>query len=123
MDLRTTKSGEFILLMPVSRRIDVTCCRDFKSRITDLVKQGNHFFLLDLSQVDFIDSSGLGSMISILKTVSKNNGDMVLCNLNPAVENLFTLTRMNTVFKTYSNEKEALESLIQIKNKLIQSRE
>jgi len=118
MNLETKKTGEFILLKPLKQNIDVTTSTEFKARVTDLINQGNNFFLLNLSEVDFVDSSGLGVMISILKTLTLNNGDIVLCELNIPVLNLFNLTRMNTVFKICSTEKEGLESLIDIKKNL-----
>lgn len=118
MDLEAKKNGEFIFLRPLSGNIDATSSTDFKSRVVDLINQGNNFFLLNLSQVNFIDSSGLGSLISILKTLTLNNGDIVLCELNATVESLFKLTRMNSVFKIYSSEKEGLESLVKLKKNL-----
>lgn len=118
MNLETKKSGEFVFLKPLKQNIDATASTEFKARVVDLINQGNNFFLLNLSQVDFVDSSGLGAMISILKTLTMNNGDIVLCELNVPVQNLFNLTRMNSVFKICSNEKDGLESLIKIKENL-----
>lgn len=118
MDLETKKKDEIVFLKPLKQNIDATASTQFKARVMDLINQGNNFFLLNLSEVEFVDSSGLGAMISILKTLKLNNGDIVLCGLNMAVLNLFTLTRMNNVFKICSNEKEGLESLVEIRNKL-----
>lgn len=118
MNLETKKNGNYILLKPINQNIDVTVSTQFKARVVDLIKQGNLFFLLDLSQVDFVDSSGLGSMISILKTLRLHNGDIVLCALKVPVLNLLKLTRMNGVFTICSNEKEGIESLTNIKNNL-----
>lgn len=118
MNLETKKTGEFIFLKPLRQNIDATVSTEFKARIVDLINQGNNFFLLNLSQVDFVDSSGLGAMISILKTLTLNNGNIVLCELNMPVQNLFKLTRMNNVFKICSSEKEGLESLMEIKRNL-----
>lgn len=118
MNLETKKAGEFVFLKPIRQNIDATASTEFKARVIDLINQGNIFFLLNLSQVDFVDSSGLGAMISILKTLTMNNGDIVLCGLNAPVQNLFKLTRMNSVFKICSNEIEGLESLRAVKKKL-----
>jgi anti-sigma B factor antagonist len=118
MDLELKKTGEFVFLKPLRQNIDTTASTEFKARVMDLINQGHNFFLLNLSQVDFVDSSGLGAMISILKTLTLNHGDIVLCELNTPVQNLFNLTRMNSVFKIYASEKEGLESLIEIKKHL-----
>lgn len=115
MNLETKKDQEFIFLKPLDQSIDATVSTEFKGRVIDLINQGNNFFLLNLSQVDFIDSSGLGAMISILKTLYLNNGGIVLCELKKPVINLLNLTRMNNVFKICSTEKDGLESLINLK--------
>jgi anti-sigma B factor antagonist len=118
MDLETKKSDDIVFLKPLKQNIDATASTQFKARVMDLINQGNNFFLLNLSDVEFVDSSGLGAMISILKTLKLNNGDIVLCNLNMAVLNLFNLTRMNNVFNIRSNEKEGLEALLDLRKKL-----
>ena len=118
MDMEVTKTDEIIFLKPLKQNIDATASTQFKARVIDLINQGNHFFLLNLSEVEFVDSSGLGAMISILKLLKLNNGDLVLCNLNVAVLNLFNLTRMTHVFNISTNEKDGLESLVAIRNKL-----
>lgn len=114
MNLEITKSEKCIVLKPLKQNIDVTTSSAFKGRIIDLINQGNTFFLLNLSQVEFVDSSGLGVLISILKMTKKNSGEMVLCELNHPVSNLFNLTRMNSVFKIYANEKEGLNALAKL---------
>ena len=117
MNLQIKKTGEVVLLSPL-KQLDTTTTTEFKARVVDLINQGSNFFLLNLSQVDFVDSSGLGAMISILKTLTLNNGDIVLCNLNSSVLNLFNLTRMNSVFKICSNEEEGLKFLAESRKKL-----
>lgn len=112
MDLETKQQGEVTLLKPLSKNIDATVTTDFKARIFDLINRGNNQFLLNLSQVDFVDSSGLGAIISILKTLTLNNGRLVLCDLQAPVLSLFKLTRMDKVFQIFSNEKEALDQLL-----------
>lgn len=118
MNLETKKAGEYVFLKPTNQNIDATASTEFKARVIDLINQGNNFFILNLSQVGFVDSSGLGAMISILKTLTLNNGGIVLCELNLPVLNLFKLTRMSSIFKICANEKEALEAIVQIKKKL-----
>lgn len=115
MDLETKKVDEIVCLKPLKQNIDASASTQFKARVMDLINQNNKFFLLNLSEVEFVDSSGLGAMISILKTLKMNNGDLVVCDLNSSVLNLFNLTRMNNVFKICKNEKEGLESLIDLR--------
>ena len=119
MNLETRNENGIIILKPESKSIDATVSTTFKGQVVDLINQGNIFFLLNLSQVDFIDSSGLGAIISILKGLQPNKGEIVLCDIREPVLNLFKLTRMDLVFKIYLNEKEGLDFLINAKKKSI----
>ncbi|WP_370641022.1 MULTISPECIES: STAS domain-containing protein [unclassified Pantoea] len=65
--------------------------------VLNTVQQGHRQLVLDFSQVDFIDSSCLGALISILKSLSQG-GQLILCALNDNIKNMFTLTRMDRVF-------------------------
>lgn len=118
MNLEKKKSGEFVVLKPLDKNLDATNSAEFKGRVLDLIQQGNNFFILNLSAVDFVDSSGLGAMISILKTLTLNNGHLVLCELKNPVQNLLNVTRLTNVFKICSTESEGLESLTTLKNPL-----
>ena len=66
--------------------------------------------VLDLSHVDFIDSSCLGALVSILKSVS-GQGELVLCSVNGTIQNLFKLTRMDRVFSIKETRQDALNLL------------
>lgn len=116
MDLQVKKQGEVIFLKPLSSNLDATVTTAFKTRVYDLINQGNNYFVLNLSEVSFIDSSGLGAMVSILKTLNINNGDIVLCGVLQPVLNLFKLTRMDQVFQICNNENEGHTQLVNKKN-------
>ncbi len=114
MNIETRKEGEIVFVKPLSKNIDASVCTDFKGRVVDLINQGNNFLLLNLSLVDFIDSSGLGAIISILKTLKLSNGKIVICDMKNPVLNLFKLTRLDHVFEICSNEKEGLALLTKV---------
>ena len=65
-----------------------------------MIESGHPLIALDLSEVDFIDSSGLGAIVSVLKQLD-GRGDLVIVGAKPAVMNLFRLTRMDKVFRMY----------------------
>lgn len=111
MNIETKKNGRLICVKLLSQNIDATVSNEFKGRMNDLIQQGNNFFILNLSQVKFIDSSGLGALISILKTLTLNNGDIVLCELNGPVQSLLKITRMENIFKICPNEEEGTQFL------------
>lgn len=111
MDLETRKDGKVIFLKILEKSLDSTISTNFKGRVVDLINQGNNNFILNLSSVDFIDSSGLGSIISILKTLTLNNGSLTVCEARGPVINLLSITRLDRVLQIYPTEKEALNSV------------
>ena len=80
--------------------------RDLMNR---LLSEGNQQFVLNLTGVDYIDSSGLGQLISIWTSIRNKNGHMTILNPAKRVERLFEITRLNTVFEILQNEDEAVQ--------------
>jgi anti-sigma B factor antagonist len=78
--------------------------------IRSLVAGGETKVLLNFSEVSYIDSSGIGEMISGLNVVSKNGGTMKLVRLTDRVHNLLRMTKVNTVFEIYEDEAAAAAS-------------
>jgi len=78
--------------------------------IRSLVSAGEKKVLLNLAQVSKIDSSGMGEMIAAWTTLQKSGGEVRLLNLTQSVAQLMMLTKLLTVFETYENEKDALQS-------------
>ena len=74
-----------------------------------LLSEGNQQFVLNLTGVDYIDSSGLGQLISIWTSIRNKNGHMTILNPAKRVERLFEITRLNTVFEILQNEDEAVQ--------------
>lgn len=108
MDSQPTPHG--LILTPMEKQLDAAAAPRFKSAVTGWIDQGHRRILLDLEKVAFIDSSGLGAILSLLKAVG-DDGDILLCRIQPAVEPLFKLTRMNRVFHIFDTRREALAHL------------
>jgi anti-sigma B factor antagonist len=99
-----------LVVKPLDKRIDASSATNFKEQIVGWINEGNNHIVLDLSNVDFIDSSGLVAIVSVLKTIN-SRGDLIICGMKEAVMNLFRLTRMNRVFQIFSSEEEAVNAL------------
>ncbi len=110
MEIEERKVGNVLVVLPREKRIDASVSTGFKGRMVDWINQGNRRIVLDLSEVDFIDSSGLGAIVSTLKTLG-NDGDLVICGIRETVMGLFKITRMNRVFQIFATESEAIEAL------------
>jgi len=77
--------------------------------MNDLLGDGQQHFVLNLAGVDYIDSSGLGQLVSIWRSVRNKNGHLTLFNPSKRVEGLFEITRLYTVFEIFAEEPAAVE--------------
>jgi len=75
-----------------------------------LVEKGKKKILLNLANVSYVDSSGLGELVSGYTTIHKAGGELKLFNLSGNVYDLMTMTKLLTVFDVYDNESEAIQS-------------
>src|SRR5438094_8991249 len=82
-----------------------------RDRIQKLLDAGDLKFLLNLADVDYIDSSGLGELVTAFTTVRNKHGQLKLLNLTRRVHDLLQITKLLTVFDTFDNETEALKTL------------
>lgn len=110
MQIHQSTSGECLIVRPLERRIDASTASDFKEKMSEWISAGNRRIVLNLAEVDFIDSSGLGAIVSSLKKIGAD-GDLVICCVKETVMSLFRLTRMNRVFDIFPSEEEATQTL------------
>ena len=81
-----------------------------KDKIHSMLQQGHKRLLLNLEGVPYVDSAGLGQMVSTLNTVTRNGGALKLLNLTKRLQDLLSITKLLTVFDAFDNEQEALDS-------------
>lgn len=93
-----------------TKRIDASNARLFRQEIAELVQGGASLLVLDLSGVEFVDSSGLGALVGVLKLIG-SRGDLALASLRPSVEKMLKLTRMDRVFQIFADSDTAVASL------------
>ena len=81
-----------------------------KQAINTLLAAGNKKLVLNLENVPYIDSAGLGEVVRTHTTVSRQGGSLKLLNLTKRIEDLLSITKLLTVFDTYDSEAEAIKS-------------
>lgn len=81
-----------------------------RNAIRGLVEQGKKKILLNLGGVKNVDSSGIGELIANYATISRGGGQLKLLNLTDKIQNLLVITKLLTVFDSYDNEADALNS-------------
>jgi len=81
-----------------------------KDKVNSLVNQGHKKIVLNLAEVPYIDSAGLGEIVRTYTTVSRQGGSLKLLNLTKRITDLLSITKLLTVFETYDSETEAIRS-------------
>jgi anti-sigma B factor antagonist len=81
-----------------------------KDKINSLIHQNRRRILLNLEDVPYIDSAGLGEIVRTYTTVSRQGGQLKLVNLTKRITDLLSITKLLTVFETFESEPEALKS-------------
>ena len=97
-----------IVLIPIDE-LDASNAGEFKRDITPVL-QANTKLVFDLAQMRFVDSSGLGAMLSCLRQLSAKRGDLKLCNMSSQVRALFEIVRMHRIFDIYATREDAVKA-------------
>lgn len=81
-----------------------------KSKATDLFEQGNRKLIIDLANVKYMNSLGIGSLVSIYSMYAKGNGKMKLCQMGKNIKNMFVITRLISIFDVEEKREEAIRN-------------
>jgi anti-sigma B factor antagonist len=81
-----------------------------KDKVNSLVNQGHKKIVLNLADVPYIDSAGLGEIVRTYTTVSRQGGSLKLLSLTKRITDLLSITKLLTVFETFDSENEAVRS-------------
>jgi anti-sigma B factor antagonist len=81
-----------------------------RNTVRDILKNNGKKIILNLADVNYIDSSGIGELVSTYSTVSNGGGQLKLLNLTKKIQELLAITKLLTVFQVFDNEQAALKS-------------
>ncbi len=110
MNFEITKHDNLSVISVNDKRLDAEIAVTFKNTVVSHIDEGNFLIVIDLDKVEFIDSSGLGAIVTCLKHLGRR-GDIVISGVKKSVMPLFELTRMDKVFKIFTDTNSALEEL------------
>jgi len=102
MKLTSELQADILIIKVLEGRIDASSAIQFKDRMRELTQTPSPRVALDLSQVGFIDSSGLGAVVAVLKALGPER-KLELAGLTPTVQKVFRLTRMDSVFTIHDD--------------------
>ncbi|MEB3339034.1 MAG: STAS domain-containing protein [Leptolyngbyaceae bacterium] len=104
--LEVIKMSQKVSIFYPSGNLDGMRSNQLRQEVIEVVEAGAKAILIDCQDVVFMDSSGLGNLVSLLKTVRSKNSELWFCSLIPQVKMIFELTRLDRVFKIYANQEE-----------------
>lgn len=110
MEFACEQRGSVSVVKLLERRMDARSAPEFRRQIDELIAAGQCKVVLDLSEIDFIDSSGLGAIVSSLKALGAE-GHLLIGGARPPVERLFKLTRMDKVFRMFPAATDAVAAV------------
>ncbi|HTS50778.1 MAG TPA: STAS domain-containing protein [Bryobacteraceae bacterium] len=107
----TTRQVGDVTVIDASGRITLgEGASTFRDTVRDLATQGNKKLLVNLGDVSYIDSSGIGEMVSGFTTVTNHGGQLKLLSLSKRVKDLLQITKLYTVFEVFDDEAAAVRS-------------
>ena len=112
MELVAQESGGILVIRAMQDRIDAAGAIQFKDRMRELTgASAAPRVMLDMSQVAFLDSSGLGAVVAVLKALAPDR-KLELSGLTPTVQKVFRLTRMDSIFTIHDRWEDGLRNAV-----------
>ncbi|MBK1990016.1 STAS domain-containing protein [Sphaerospermopsis aphanizomenoides BCCUSP55] len=108
----TTENGNTVIVLKPKGRLDITTAWQFRLKLQECISKLTRHVAVNLGEVDFIDSSGLTSLVAGMRDADKAKGSFCICNVHPDAKLVFEVTMMDTVFEIYETEEEALAAIL-----------
>ena len=97
-------------VLKLEGRLDASSGKDIKEKVSALAKEKRVNLVIDIGAIDFIDRSGLGSLVASLRSVNKLGGDIKIASLQNPVRAIFELTRLHRIFEIFDDSTAAAKS-------------
>ncbi|MCP5463925.1 MAG: STAS domain-containing protein [Deltaproteobacteria bacterium] len=108
--IKDIKIDQEVAVVSLEGSLDVSQQKDFKTQIMNVAEKQEKDIVLDFSSVNFIDSSCLGALVAVTKTLQSAEGDIKLSHLSDDVRSIFQITRLDKIFEIYDDNKQAVEA-------------
>ncbi len=107
MELHSETLGDVMVARIKGDHLDASTVEDFKAAAHPVIEKSMKI-VLDMGSLNFVDSSGIGAIISCLRKLNAKGGDLKLCGLSKPVRSLFELVRMHRIFDIFETSDEAV---------------
>ena len=116
MEFDIEEMGKYkIIKFKKNEYIDVNSIGEFKADLLDIVNKGDNFIVIDFEQVIHIDSSGIGGMIEVMRTITSKTGKLFFSNVSPEILEIFDVTKLTGFFKIFKTAREMRIQLLRDK--------
>jgi anti-sigma B factor antagonist len=109
MNVKKQNIEDLVLLIIVDKDANLTKSENFKEIVFKEIESGTRKLIISFEHVEYLDSSFLGALVSILKNLVPKNGKLILIELNNDIRNLFELTRLDKIFELRNSLETAIE--------------
>ena len=113
MKIKKNLSGDVMILSLSGKIMGGPDHEKFQTEIKTLIAEGQVDVLLNMSGVSWVNSTGLGILVTAFHTLKKNGGRLKICEVSDRIDNILNVTQLKLVFETYENCDEALASFAQ----------
>lgn len=106
------ETKEDVLLIRLKGELDHHTAENLRNKVSEVIEKNNiHHIILNLQELSFMDSSGLGVILGRYKQIQSQGGKMVVCSISPAVKRLFDMSGLFKIIQLVDDEQNALETL------------
>jgi anti-sigma B factor antagonist len=110
LKVKTQMEGEVAVVHVSGKLMGGPESDNLRSEVKQLIEDGTRKFVINLHGVPWINSTGLGALMSVYTSVQRSEGSLKLCNVSDRIQSLFMITKLLTIFDTYPSEQEAVEA-------------
>lgn len=113
MKIKQSQQGDVMILQVSGKIMGGPDHEKFQGEIKELIAEGHVDVLLNMSKVSWVNSTGLGILVSAFHTLKKNSGRLKICEVNDRIDNILNVAQLKLVFETFDKCDEALASFSQ----------
>ncbi len=107
----TLDDGKVVVLEPKGSLTGGDETDELKKSVAALMDQGNRKLIIDLGEVEYLNSSAIGALVSAHTSYINRQGKFILCNVNKSITNVFVVTKLSTIFTTAETREDAIYAI------------
>ncbi|MBN1897565.1 MAG: STAS domain-containing protein [Spirochaetes bacterium] len=107
----TKRTKDQFVILAISGSLDLNNIKPVKEIFEDEIKKGTKYVVIDMKELAYIDSSGIGSFIGLMSKLRQIGGQVILMNMSPEIERIFSMTKLLAFFKVFKTEQDFIKAI------------